>query len=201
MSRLGRKLNEKILARACHRSVDAPSICGRTKVGGWGWQGEEGPTWPESLQPGVTSPVLGPPGSWPWPHPQAQRPRPSCAPSSGLFLTAAPPETGDRWRLAGGHLLGQAPARLSGWARPQQRCPRQRWAPWKAGCQLDSLWASDRPPGRIGWWGEGGRPGRRGFGQGHETREESREQPGVGRRETGYLWQAAWPSGAQTWNP
>jgi len=56
-------------------------------------------------------------------------------------------------------LVGQAPARPSGWARPQQRCPRQRWAPWKAGCQLDSLWASDGPPGRTGW-------------EGWETREE-----------------------------
>jgi len=27
--------------------------------------------WPESLQAGVTGPILGPLGSWPWPHPQA----------------------------------------------------------------------------------------------------------------------------------
>lgn len=177
MSRLGRKLNEKILESACHRSVDAlttpPSICGRTKLGGWGWRGEEGPIWPESLQPGVTSPILGPPGSWPWPHPQAQRPCPSCAPSLGLFLTATPPETGDRWRLAGGHLLGQAPARLSGWARPQQRCPQQRWAPWKAGCQLDSLWASDGPPGRIGWWGRGDTREERFWARARDKRRES----------------------------
>lgn len=73
------------------------------------------------------------------------------------FLRPLPPCHTPKRQGRGGtltrHLLGQAPARPSGWARPQQRCPRQRWAPWKAGCRLDSLWAS---AGASGGNGEGG---------------------------------------------
>lgn len=76
------------------------------------------------------------------------------------------------------HLLGQALARLSGWARRQQSCPQQNWAPPKAGCQLDSLWASDRPPR----WGRGEKARwERHIGQGQETREGSLQCPAITR--------------------
>lgn len=93
-------------------------------------------------------------------------------PLLGALLPCCTPRDWGQARqgAGGGHLLGQAPVRPSGWARTQQRCPRQRWAPRKAGCRLDSLWAGNRPRGENR---EGvGRPGWKDNGQDHKTRED-----------------------------
>lgn len=120
-----------------------------------------------------------------------------------VLLPCYTPYTGDTGELAGGHLLGQAPARPSGWARPQQRCPRQHWAPLKVSCLLDSLWAADGHRG-----GQGGRAGGQGrrCWAGHE-REDRREPPVLGEGRVvpaaGSLYPE--PSGAHTqaaeWRP
>lgn len=98
--------------------------------------------------------------------------QPQCCPPqcrSRLPRRSPPPRQAESWRLlhlllsprapglqpqVGSHppplrplLVRQAPARPSGWARPQQRCPQQRWAPRKVSCQLDSLWTPRGPRG------------------------------------------------------